>query len=77
MVSANAGVYSCYRMIPPGTHHYFMSVNGQEYFTSGQNIMIIDENLIRSIDSKLEKNFKPTYMKAFNLQKVNYLESIF
>ena len=54
-----------------------MSVNGQEYFTSGQNIMIIDENLIRSIDSKLEKNFKPTYMKAFNLQKVNYLESIF
>ena len=77
MVSANAGVYSCYRMIPPGTHHYFMSVNGQEYFTSGANIINIDEHLIKSIDKKLEKNFKATYQKTFNLQKVNVIESIF
>lgn len=43
MVSPNAGVYSTWRMIPPGFHQYFFSVNGTEYFTTGSQVMSINE----------------------------------
>lgn len=35
MPQISPGFYQTWRMIPPGTFHYFMSVNGVEYFANG------------------------------------------
>eukprot|EP00347_Sterkiella_histriomuscorum_P017331 403349792 len=77
MPPTSAGMYQTWRMVPPGTHHYFMSVNGSEYFTSGSNITLIDESQLTQIDRKLQKTFSDKYQRTFNLSKLNYVESLF
>ncbi len=80
MPSMNAGVYSIHKMVPPGTHYYFMSVNGEEYhLNNGAMSASISESQSNLINEKLERN--PAYSfimkKTFNLTKINYVESEF
>ena len=79
MPSTNAGVYSIYKMVPPGTHYYFMSVNGEDYHLNGALSVSINEALTKLINEKLESNsaFTLKMKKIFTLTKLNYVESEF
>jgi hypothetical protein len=73
-LQTEAGVYASYRMLPPGMHQYFYTVNGQYQINVRESLLILNGPHLEIVNKAIEEQGLKT---TTSLLKINYVESIF